>query len=68
MLVKCDGKPGDKFIVATGANLSPFGRAGFSNETTASSPVEQPVVMTIELAAAGVGRGQGVWSVLGLHN
>lgn len=52
LLIKCEGEPGDRFIVASGAMLSPFGRASFTGTSTASTPLEQPVVMTIELSAA----------------
>lgn len=59
LLIKCEGQPGDRFIVASGAMLSPFGRASFTGTSTASTPLEQEVVMTIELAAAEVGRWGG---------
>ncbi len=53
LLVKCEGRPGDRFIVASGAELSPFGK-GFTGASKGSMALDQPVVMTIELAAAEV--------------
>ncbi|KAI7838549.1 hypothetical protein COHA_007692 [Chlorella ohadii] len=51
LLVKCEGQPGDRFIVASGAELSPFGK-GFTGASKGSMALDQPIVMTIELAAA----------------
>lgn len=52
LLVRCEGKPGDKYVIAAGAEPSPFG-PGFL-ETTEAVFIDQPVVATIELAAAEV--------------
>ncbi len=54
LLVKCTGTPGQRYVLAAGAEPSPFG-ANFSTSGGGLESLVQPVVVTIEIEATEVG-------------